>query len=463
VRAWKLGAPIVAAIVLHLLFYRGFEVQTTPNYGDELAYRRVSTRPWSQILTYYQPLVPATLKGFHAAFGREWLVRFAQFQESLFVLAALLAGWLVVRATDRAWAGAAAMVAVLADVRLGTYQYWALTEILTLFLSLVACAALVVHAMRTRWPAAAVAALALALLVFLRSQNLFVLASFLTVAAVLARGGRDWLRRAAPMLAAGVVMLSWAGYKQYSGAQMYSQSGFSVYFVLMHHKGLLARLPADDADLAAFRRSFAAYAGEPPTNDLETLSASDLALPTSLGGIWSPEFNRAVRKAYTHLLLHHPLDVLGTAARSFWTEQVSLFLPPYPEDANVDQASSGIRLARRLNRGLYSPIANVATSVATFAGLLAALVHARRSRRRAPGAEANWTIEIVAVLGAWTVTDAVVTSLFFYPFWPPDASRMRLHYEAQAIAVAIIGLALLVERALRNRRSSKTSAAVPSA
>jgi hypothetical protein len=459
VRRWQLGAAILAAIVLQALIYRGFEVQTTPNYGDELALRRISARPWPQLLTHYQPLVPAVLKCLHAAFGREWLIRFAQLQELLFVAAALLAGWLALRATGRPWAGIAALVAVLADVRLGIYQYWALTEILTLFLSLAACAALAAHAMRTHWPAAALAATALALLVFLRSQNVFVLASFLAVSALLGRGARDWMRRSAPVLAAGALMLAWVGYKQYSGAQIYSQSGFSLYFVLMHHKGLLARMPAEDPDLAPFRHHFAPYVDQPASNDFSTLTASDLALPTSLGGIWAPDFNRAVRKAYVHVLLHHPVSLLGTALRSFWTEQTSAFLPPYPEDANLGRDSPGFAVASRLSAILFAPITNVLTTLGAAVVLLVLLARVAVPRFRAAGVRGSGSTEILALLCAWTVTDAAATSLFFFPFWPPDTSRMRLHYEAQASVTAIICIACIAA-AISRARSLRSAAAL---
>jgi hypothetical protein len=448
-RKWQLAAVVLAALAIHAFLYHGFEVQTTPDYGDELAHRRIAAQPWSQVLTYYQPLAPAALKCFRAAFGRRWLVRFATFQEGLFILAALLGGSLAWRATGSRWAGAAALVIILADVRLATYQYWALTEILTLFLSLVACGALAAHAVRTSWTAGAIAALTLGFLVLLRSQNVFILPALLAVTAVLSRVGRDWIRRSLPVLTALGLLVSWSAYKHFSGKQMYAQSGFSLYIVLMHHKPLLAELPADDPERAAFARHFTDYA-EPRDHDaIVDSSAIDLAFPATLGGIWSEEFNRGVRKAYLYVFVHHPLRLLGTALESFWIEQVSPFQPPYPEDENARRMSPGTVLARRLSGWLFAPFANVLASAVAAGALGALLVRAARLRQGTSERDASWPREILAALCTWVVTDALVTSLFFYPFWPPDRSRMRLHYEAPATVAFIICLAL----ALRWRRA----------
>lgn len=161
---------------------------------------------------------------------------------------------------------------------------------------------------------------------------------------------------------------------------------------------------------------------------------------------WSEESFRCMRTAWRRLLVHHPA-LFARAVASTWGEQVlAPARPAYPEDPNRARVAerpwwSGLLAAGGVLSGLACASAPIALLL-----LPGAVLRARGDPRRQA---------LLVALGAWVLGEIVATTCFFANAFWSDASRMRLHWEVQAMLLWVV----LADGWMRERRATGSAVA----
>lgn len=144
---------------------------------------------------------------------------------------------------------------------------------------------------------------------------------------------------------------------------------------------------------------------------------------------WSAESFRRMREAWRRLLVGHP-SLFARAVANTWREQVDASPgPAYPEDPNRAHIADRPRWSALLAAG--GALASLACAAAPLALLLvpSAVLRAWADPRRQA---------LLVALGAWVFGEIVATTCFFANAFWSDASRMRLHWELQAMLLWVV-------------------------
>jgi hypothetical protein len=410
-------------------------------YGDTVNYVHLAgiIFSWPVFATYYQPLFPAFLKACMVVADPDHFRRFATFlQIVMVVVTCLLVYRIVFWLTARRWlAGLAALLLAL-DVRVTIYEYLLLTEILSIFLSMVFVYAAFRLFQDSRWLWAVLAALSLlgaALTKFSFVPIVFLGAGLSALGAWRFRQAAFALplRRGAVTLAAAVLLLTakLATCYHYTGAISAHSGDVLMGFVSLEPR-MVTQLPDGDPEVARVKAFYA-------TNGNLLGGTRQFITPEDPGGS-----ARVASKIYWMAVPRHPILATLAAMKEYYWENTQNYLYCYPEETNglvfITSPNPLFAVERGLNSLFFAPWRNLVwSSLGLLFAVLAAL-----SRLPAPKRLLLGLLLVVSL-------DTLLTStLMWGGFYTPDNTRMHLMYEAPLIVFWVFVPCWLVERRRRH-------------
>ncbi len=446
----KLVSSIPAALlwaialiqVAHLVYFDPFPGY----YGDTIGYVSAadSIFQFRNFASHYQPLYPAFLRIATMLSDYGHFRRFVVLlQIGMIVGTCILVYYIVLRLTEKRWAATVAALLLALDIAITIYEYIVLTETSAIFLSVLFIYAsfLALVEGRRRWVwLAAFSLLGLALTKFGYVPFAFAAGVVSVAAAWVLRKRPDSasLRRYALALFVVCVLL---GAKlsltyRYTGAVSVHGAWGLAQFLDMR-PDLVMRLSDSDPGLAKLKTYYAANG--------------------HLAGAWlmmggkptSPEFVRAMTRAYFRVWFTYPIDTLGIVLHTYYRQRMQNLLFCYPEETNYRYfGASGNALftvEKIINRAIFGSWLGLGwTSLCLVLAAVLLFVAIPLEKKL-----------LVGLLLALIFFSLLVSTVLFSGTWIGDNTRMRLMYEAPAVALWLSVPYLVIEWRRRPRKRAE--------